>query len=32
MNKKGIIWALIAAGVGTVYLLLAFLGPLKDTN
>ena len=32
MNKKGIIWALIAAGVGTVYLLLAFLGPLKDAN
>lgn len=32
MSKKGIIWALVAAGVGTVYLLLAFLGPLKDAN
>lgn len=32
MSKKGIIWALIAAAVGTAYLLLAFLGPLKDAN
>lgn len=32
MSKKGIIWALVAAGIGTVYLLLAFLGPLKDAN
>lgn len=32
MSKKGVIWALVAAGIGTVYLLLAFLGPLKDTN
>jgi hypothetical protein len=32
MKTKGLIWAIVAAGIGTVYLLLATLGPLKDTN
>jgi multisubunit Na+/H+ antiporter MnhB subunit len=32
MSKKGIVWALVAAVIGTLYLLLATMGPLKDTN
>jgi len=32
MKKSGVFWALGAAVLGTIYLLMAFLGPLKDTN
>jgi hypothetical protein len=32
MSTKAVIWTLVAAGIGAIYLMLAFLGPLKDAN
>lgn len=32
MKTQGIIWALVAVVIGTIYLMMATLGPLKDTN
>jgi hypothetical protein len=32
MSNKGVIWALIAAAIGAIYLMLAGLGPLKNAN